>query len=170
MNVFSGLGLTRALTEEASRAGMKSDRMGVLAASMARHLVHSKSDSTVTKNFSAYTRWEDFIKSEDSTLSALPAKPIQVALYITHLIDNGGTVSVIQSAIYGIKWAHKLRGLCDPTDDNYITNLLQTVKRCHSKPVVKKDIIDSDKYSGTEDILILRLGHSSFEFRRVFKV
>lgn len=162
-NVFSGLGLKQSLREEAKKAGMESARSQELVNSMARHLVQSKSDGTVTKYFSAFKRWESLIKSENSSLDAIPGQPIQVALYITHLIDSGCSVASVQAAIYCIKWAHKLRGLIDPTDNNYITNLLDSAKRKCSKPVVKKDIISTDnivslcdKYLVSTDILVLR--------------
>lgn len=40
---------------------------------------------------------------------------MHIALYLTSLIDNKSTSSVIDSVIYSIKWAHILHGFDDPT-------------------------------------------------------
>ena len=42
----------------------------------------------------------------------------------------------MQSAIYGIKRAHNLLGLQDPTDNSFVHNLAETAKR---QPKTKKD-------------------------------
>ena len=105
----------------------------------------------------------------------IPAQPIHVSLYISNLIDLGSSVGVIQSAIYAIKWAHNIRALKDPTENQFVKSLLETAKRKNSGPTVKKDVITSDqiiavctKYESTQDLLVLRdlafivLGFSGF--------
>jgi hypothetical protein len=128
---------------------------------MGKHLVKSRSDGTVTKYFGAFRRWKEFISSQGG--EALPAEPIHVALYLTKLLDSGSSHNTVQAALYGIKWAHKLRGLFDPTSNYYVTSILESAKRQISVPVVKKDIISSDhvrelcdKYRNSEDLLVLR--------------
>lgn len=160
MNV-SGLGLKGTLEAEVGRAGVVTDNLGKLTRSMYGHLLKSRCESTNKKYFGAFCRWEQFIKSEGG--AALPGEPIHVALYLTKLIDQKQSVSVIQSALYSIKWAHKIRGLQDPTDNHFVSTLLESAKRQNSKPVVKKDIVTSEqivqlceKYESTEDVLILR--------------
>ena len=86
----------------------------------------SRSDGTTNKYFTALKRWERFITSEGGKV--LPGEPIHVALYIYSLIAQGSSVSVIQSALYLIKWAHDLRGLMDPTDNAFVKNLVQGQK------------------------------------------
>ena len=91
------------------------------------------------------------------------------------MIDGKSSQSVVQSAVYSIKWAHNIRGLSDPTDNSFVKNLLETVKRQKTNPVKKKDIVTADqiialcnKYSESSDILVLRdlaiivLGFSGF--------
>jgi hypothetical protein len=58
---------------------------------------------------------------------------------LTYLLDNGSSCSVIQSAVYGIKWAHNLQGLQDPTDNSFVHNLVETAKRQPRQPKSKKD-------------------------------
>ncbi|XP_033757058.1 uncharacterized protein LOC117339517 isoform X1 [Pecten maximus] len=132
-----------------------------LANSMSTHILKSRGDNTVSKYYGSFRRWERFINTEGG--SAIPAQPVHVALYLTSLIDKNCSVSVIQSAIYGIKWAHSIRGMNDPTDNHYIKHLLESCKRQNSVPVVRKDIVTSEqivslceKYGSSNDILVLR--------------
>ena len=47
-------------------------------------------------------------------------------MYITSLLDEGKLDSVILSAIYGIKWAHNVNDLNDPTESNTVKLLMET--------------------------------------------
>ncbi|VDI38763.1 Hypothetical predicted protein [Mytilus galloprovincialis] len=109
---------------------------------MSSYLLQSRSDNTNNKYFYAYKRWERFILKQGGL--SLPAKPIHVALYLTKLIDTGSSYSVVQSAFYGIKWAHTVQGFSDPTENAFVTNLLESSKRQPHKPKVKKEHIDSE--------------------------
>ena len=140
---------------------------------MANQLTQARSQATTTKYLYAFRRWEAFIEAEGG--QAIPAEPIHVALYISSLIDQGVSLSVIQTAVYGIKWAHNIRGSSDPTSNEFIRNLLETAKRKVSKPVVKKDIVTNEHiialcnmYERSQDVLEIRdltiivLGFSGF--------
>jgi hypothetical protein len=91
------------------------------------YLLKSRSENKNSKYFSAFKRWERFITLEKG--KAVPATPIHVALYLTYLLDNGSSCSVIQSAVYGIKWAHNLQGLQDPTDNSFFKNNIFTTNK-----------------------------------------
>ena len=67
-----------------------------LADSMASRLVQSRSDGTTNNYYTTFKRWENFITAEGGR--AIPAEPIHVALYLTNLIDEGKSPSVIQGA------------------------------------------------------------------------
>ena len=91
------------------------------------------------------------------------AEPVHVALYLTKLMDSGCSTGVIQAAVYGIKWAHKIQGATDPTNNNYVINLIEASKRQNSAPVVKKDIVSTEQiitlcenYSASQGLLVLR--------------
>ncbi|VDI04778.1 Hypothetical predicted protein, partial [Mytilus galloprovincialis] len=71
--------------------------------------------------------------------------------------------SVIDSAVYSIKWAHELNGFNDPTNNSYVKSLTESVKRLNGRPVVKKDPINNNilidlcsLYESSEDLLIVR--------------
>lgn len=147
--------------EVASSGRIISTNLKHLAESMSKHLVSSKSQGTVKKYHSSFKKWQDFTLREN--FSCIISQPIYVALYLTQLIDTGCSVSVIQSAIYSIKWAHKLHNYEDPTDNSYVTNLLETMRRNLSVPKTKKSIVTSEQiislckiYSDSQDILVLR--------------
>lgn len=133
----------------------------------------SKSDNTNAKYFAYFRKWEKFILAQGGC--AIPASPIHVALYLTDLIDKHYSYSVVAASLYSIKWAHSLKNLKDPTNNAFVTNLLETSKRSQTKHVLKKqpvtpDILVSlcDKYSQSSDVLIIRdlcmivLGFSAF--------
>ncbi|VDI26109.1 Hypothetical predicted protein [Mytilus galloprovincialis] len=104
-----------------------------LAGRMALYIVNS---NTSMKYFAGFNRWKLFINEHG--FSDLPAEPVHVALYLTFLIDKHSSPSVLQSAIYSIKWAHELNGYIDPTSNSFITFLLESCKRRNGKPVGKK--------------------------------
>ena len=92
-----------------------------LTGSLAKHIVGSRIDNTSSSYVHAFKRWENFISEQD--LPALPAHPIHVALYLTHLLDSGASCNVVNKAVYAIKWAHNLNGLSDPTDNSFVKSL-----------------------------------------------
>ena len=161
MYVLTGLGLRKAVSDEVEASGAVTSKFRKLSDSMASHLVHSRSDGTVNKYYSTFKRWEDFITTEGGR--AIPAEPIHIALYLTSLIDRGKSPSVIQGALYAIKWFHNLRFYQDPTANNFVINIVEAAKRENAKKVSKKDILSNgqivdlcDKHSCTHDVLILR--------------
>ncbi|XP_060563636.1 integrase/recombinase xerD homolog [Ruditapes philippinarum] len=140
---------------------------------MADKLLDSRSDTTVNKYFSYFMKWKTFITSKGG--SALPASPVCIALYLTDLMNKGCSNHVISSTVYGIKWAHSLNNLQDPTENHFVKNLVESAKRTLSRHVNKKQPVTKDllielcsKYESTTDVLILRdlcmilLGFSAF--------
>ena len=77
-------------------------------------------------------------------LVSKPALPISVAMFFTSLLDEGKSVSVIKSAYYGIKWVYTINDLVNPTESSIVKHLLECAKLNNSKPVQKKDILNSD--------------------------
>ena len=56
-----------------------------------------------------------FAASSDK-IQAFPAKPEHVALHFQHVLDTTKSHSAVDSAIYGIQWAHNLAGIPSPTN------------------------------------------------------
>lgn len=119
INLFiSGVGLKQTLTNKLHDAGVSEELTFSMATNMAGYLLQSKADSTVRKYSLTFAQFEKYC--DLNSLVSKPASPVVVAMYITHLLDQGKTESVISSAVYGIKWAHNVNDLADPTDSNIV--------------------------------------------------
>ena len=131
------------IQNEIHNGEIESTKFTQLGERMEMYLLKSRSENTNSKYFSAFKRWERFITLEKG--KAVPATPIHVALYLTHLLHNGSSCSVIQSAVYGLKRAHNLQGLQDPTDNSLVHNLVETqndnlVKRKRRKITLQQNL------------------------------
>ena len=140
---FVGLGLQERVRNVALDSGVKpGSYLDDLCPHMSVLILSSKSDSTNRTYFNALKRWENFIKSQGH--SALPANPIHVALYLTHLLENGATQHPVNSAVYAIKLAHDRVGLPDPTKNSDVSSIQEAARRKASKSVIRKDSITKD--------------------------
>lgn len=93
----------------------------------------------------------------------MPAGPIHVVLYLTHLLQTGSSQHQVNNAVYAIKWAQECAGFTDPTKNCYVTSLQEAAKRKTSRAVNKKEPISKDvlielcdKYIDENDLLIDR--------------
>ena len=158
---MTGLQLRQRISDEVDGAGVNSNLFSTLGDHMVRYLLQSRSDNTINNYFGAFRRFEQFIVSCGGT--AIPTEPIHVALYLTKLLDNGSSHSVVQTAFYAIEWAHDLNNFEDPTNNSFVKNLLESSKRQIHKPKIKKDtiphnfIIDlCEKYKDCIDLGVIR--------------
>ena len=67
-----------------------------------------------------------------------PLKPFHVALYLQHLIEQSHSPSVIDSAFYGIKWAHSMAGIPSPTDNPIVEATRSASKRLLGTAIVNR--------------------------------
>ena len=132
-----------------------------IARQMTHRLIDSRSSHTNTKYFSSFRKWKEW--ATEKNVEPLPANPIFVALYITKLIEEKRSVSVVNSAVYAIKWAHELSGYESPTTHPFIKNLMESTKRSFGKPVQRKEPVTPEmllslcsKYKDTSDITAIR--------------
>lgn len=153
--------MKRCIDNEIQKSGLHDARSEALSSKMAEYIVMSKSDSTNSKYFNYFKKWDKYISSKGG--SAIPASPIHIALYLTKLMDKHTSSAVISSTVYSIRWAHLLKNLPDPTKNTFVSNLVEASKRFLSKPVCKKEPITSDvlvalceKYSDSADLLVIR--------------
>ncbi|XP_063419419.1 uncharacterized protein LOC134702445 [Mytilus trossulus] len=109
---------------------------------MTTFLVDSRSENTCKKYYSSFNRWKKF--AIENSLNELPAEPVHIALYITKLIDEQCSPSVVNSAVYSIKWAYDINGFNDPTENSFVKYLLESAKRRNERPVNKKDPVNND--------------------------
>ena len=145
---------------ESSGVGLDSE-LGRLNLHMSQYLMCSRSGSTAKSYMHSFDRWRKFIIRHGH--SDIPAQPVHIALYISHLLDNGASHSTVSSAIYSIKWMHEISGLTDPTDISFVKSLQESSKRITARPVQRKDPVDSrllqslcEMYKNSTDLLVLR--------------
>ena len=160
--IFAGIHLKCRINEAVVSSGVQENTyLKDLADKMSYFLTSSRSDNTTKSYFYSFKRWEDFITKEG--LCALPAQPIHVALYLTHLLDKGASCNTLNSAVYSIKWVHNLNNFNDPTDNSFVTSLQEAGKRIARPIRSKKDPVTSDllidlckKFVDCNDLLIVR--------------
>ncbi|XP_053373596.1 uncharacterized protein LOC123527851 isoform X1 [Mercenaria mercenaria] len=129
--------------------------------SLCDHLLKCKSENTTKTYNSGFKRWKVYCSNKGYT--ALPASPILVAVYLTELLDSSSSYHTVSKAFYGIKWAHELNGLDDPTRNSFVKNLLESAKRTSRKPTTKKDPATSEiiielceRFASSEDLCTVR--------------
>lgn len=125
---FVGLGLQERVRNVALDSGVKpGSYLDDLCPYMSVNIFSSISDKSNKAYFNSFKKWEKFIKFQRH--SALPANPIHVALYLTHLLKNGATHHPVNSAVYAIKWAHDSVSLPDPTKNSYVSSIQEAARR-----------------------------------------
>ena len=135
----SGVGLKDTVEKALKDGGVQDDQK---VKSMCRYILQSKSDGTVKKYYSYFNKWKLFC--DKNGYDVMPAQPIHIALFLTELLDKCITYSVISSIVYSIKWVHRINGENDPTENGFVTNLLESAKRLRSSKVTKKDVVTTD--------------------------
>ena len=73
-------------------------------------VLSSKAVSTSSQYHRAFRKWKEYAVCKLNE-SSFPADPFHVALYLQHLLEQAQSPSVIDSAFYGIKWAHDMAGV-----------------------------------------------------------
>lgn len=132
-----------------------------LSEKMSSFLLDSKSYNTNRSYYSTFNKWSTFIKEQG--FNNLPADPMHVALYITHLIDKQCSPSVIDKVIYSLRWVHEINGYKDPTLNHFVNSLQESAKRLNGKPVNKKDPVTLEiiieictRFEKSDDLLVVR--------------
>ena len=72
-------------------------------------VLSSKANGTVLAYSRAFRKWKQFALDKLDG-NAFPASPFYVALYLQHLILETHSPSAVDSAFYGLKWAHSVAG------------------------------------------------------------
>ena len=71
-------------------------------------LVQDRAPKTVLRYVQAYQSWKKW--AIQCNVTALPGDPGVFALYLVHRIQQGSSVSLLNSAISGASWVHKKSG------------------------------------------------------------
>ncbi|KAJ8300602.1 hypothetical protein KUTeg_022121 [Tegillarca granosa] len=100
----------------------------LLADKMSWYLVISKTPGTNKAYYYNFMRWIKFIR--DHSYCEMPAQPVHISCF--------------NSAVYLIKWAHKLVNYPGPTDNSFVLNIQESAQRIARKSVNRKDPVTSD--------------------------
>ena len=110
-------------------------------------LLESSAANTVQKYINGWQKWKAWSQSKLG-VPVLPAIPLQVALYLTELVNlavrEGHSVSVIESASYSIRWGHRLAGMESPTGHPLVRGVVERALRKLARPVQPKQSLSHD--------------------------
>ena len=73
-----------------------------------------------------------------------PAKPFQVALYLSYLVKTTKTSAPIEEAVNSLSWAHTLAVVEDPTDHPLVKQVVAGAKRILAHKTCKKEPITAE--------------------------
>ena len=101
----------------------------------------SRAARTIDAYRRAFLRWRSFASSKDE-IQVFPARTEHMALYLQHVPDTIQSPSAVDSAIYGIQWAHNLAGIPSPTDSPIVHSISKAAKKLIGTRLVnKKELI-----------------------------
>ena len=117
-------------------AHLKDPELRKLAADLPLRTIEAKAPSTTERYSRAFQKFREW-SSPYTEVLCLPSDEISVSLFLESLIQGGSPYSSLESACYGINWAHNLYGFQSPCD----SNVLEAAKRGLAKPVSIKEPI-----------------------------
>ncbi|XP_066915915.1 integrase/recombinase xerD homolog [Clytia hemisphaerica] len=103
----------------------------------------SHAKSTNDKYSKAWQKWIEWTSTKPE-IQAIPAKPLDVALYLNHLRLTRSTKGSVISAFYGIRWAHIMAGLNSPTEDPFLQSVLEGCSRLTATPKEKMEPLEPE--------------------------
>ena len=131
---------------------MRDPSLRELASRLESTVIASRATGTTDAYRRAFLRWRSFAASSDE-IQAFPAKPEHVALYLQHVLDTTKSHSSVDSAIYGIQWAHNLADVPSPTNSSIVRAISRAAKRTIGTRVIyKKEPISPDMIRKLVDI------------------
>ncbi|XP_052090178.1 uncharacterized protein LOC127726763 [Mytilus californianus] len=74
----------------------------------------------------------------------LPASVSSVAVYISGLVQQSVSESVLLAHFYSIKWYHDFNLVYNPCEDKLIQMMIEGAKKILGKPILKKESITAD--------------------------
>ena len=107
-------------------------------------VLSANAPSTIARYTGGWNRWRSWAKSRVG-VPHVPAKPLYVALNIMQLtstvFQNGHGSAFIDTAVYSIRWGHKIAGLASPVDHPVVTSAAESSRRRLARPVQAKEPI-----------------------------
>ncbi|CAC5382187.1 unnamed protein product [Mytilus coruscus] len=122
---------------------VQSSELKMLLSHLRSTVIDSRAKTTVSKYADGFKRFLAWAQKYPEIDSILPASELYVSLYLQHLMQTLNHFSLVETAFYSIKWAHKLANLVDPCDSDLVRSIVESSKRILNRPVQKKEPIDA---------------------------
>ena len=110
----------------------------MLATSLPYIVQHGRANATVDKYRSGWLGWVQWSITK-SEMETRPAHPFFISLYLNHLFFLKRNKGCINTAFYGIRWAHHVAGLESPTDNLLVKLTLEGCLRLCEGEKLRKD-------------------------------
>lgn len=154
-------------------AGLDNVGLRLLAEDVPNFMAASRAPRSVQKYSREAERWESWAKQDE--VCSYPADPFHIVLYVIHRTHTASSPSPVVSAVYGLAWAHHMRGLQSPTDSESVQRALQSARRQLARTPRRKEpitmaIIQSvydilskdDSLSSVQTLALIVLGYAGF--------
>ncbi|XP_062610611.1 integrase/recombinase xerD homolog, partial [Saccostrea cucullata] len=119
---------------------MKKDSRLSSAASNIQHIIRKGKSDSSNKMYDTYFKkfrtW-----CSDHGVSHLPAAVSTVAVFLSSLVQQSVSESVLSAYFYSIKWFHDFNVCINPCDTKILHMVMEGGKRILSKPIQKKEPI-----------------------------
>ena len=145
----------------ATLAGFRDPSLRELASRLESTVIASIATGTIDAYKRAFLRWRRFASSSDE-IQAFPAKSEHVALYLQHVLDTTKSHSSVDSAIYGIQWAHNLADIPSPTNSPIVHAIRKASRRIIGTRVTNKKISNLDNLLELKNVCIFLLAYAGF--------
>ena len=120
--------------------GIDNPHLKELAGELQEVVLASKAPATTTKYLGAFNRWKRWA-AQFPEIQSFPASPLHISLYIAELKKRANSKSVIEAAVYALRWAHHMAGLQSPTEHPIVQQAVEGARKQLGKPVPKREPI-----------------------------
>jgi integrase len=128
------------------------ERLSDLSKDLSGVLQKARAPSTTRQYGRAFGSWRQWAGQFDE-VQELPADPLHVSLYLTHLGRTANSYAKISLAASALSWAHNIAGLDSPTLHVLVKETLNGLKHALAKPVNKKEPFEPQHIKAFIDIL-----------------
>ena len=127
-------------------AHLRDPELRKLAEGLPLRAAKAKAPSTTERYSRAFQKFREWSACFEEFV-CLSFDELSVALYLEFLLQQSFPYSALESACYGINWAHNLYGFPSPCDSKLARNVVDAAKRELAKPVVKKEPVTPEMIS-----------------------
>lgn len=105
-------------------------------------LVQDRATLTAATYLRAYKSWKTW--AEQHSASYLPADSVVFTLYFVSLIQQSRSVSLVNTAVYGVSWVHKKSGYREPSEYRMVKQAVEAARRILTRPRKRKEPLSAD--------------------------